>query len=128
MEQTVQKKLSQYDIVLNHLKSGKEITQLEATQKYRILRLGAIIFNLRKDGYIISTRIEHKPNQYGNISNYAVYKLLLKKYLIEWETCYNEDFPEQRGEMIVEAINEEEAAKQFDVFHAVIIGISEVKG
>lgn len=50
----------------------------------------------------------------------------MKKYRIEWETCYCEDFPEKMGEMIVEAENEKEAAKQFNVFHAVIIKISEV--
>ena len=126
MEQRVQKK-SQYDVILEHLKSGKEISQFEATQKYRILRLGAIIFNLRKDGYNISTRIEHKPNQYGNISNYAVYKMHLKKYRIEWETCYCDDWAEKSGVKIVEAINEEEAAKKFKVFNAAIMEISEVK-
>jgi hypothetical protein len=69
-------KMSQSKVVLKHLESGKEITQLEATQKYGILRLGAIIFNLRKDGYKITSRLEHKPNRYGNTSNYAIYKLI----------------------------------------------------
>lgn len=126
MEQKSNNKISQTDVVLTHLKEGKTITQLEATQKYRILRLGAIIFNLRKAGYKISTRIEHKPNQYGNTSNYAVYKMLLKKYCIEWETCYDEDCDEQTGEMIVEAVDKEDAAKKFKVFHAIITRISEV--
>ena len=51
----------------------------------------------------------------------------MKTYLIEWETCYDEGFPETMGEYTVEAENEEEAAKTFNVFHAVIIRISEVK-
>ena len=51
----------------------------------------------------------------------------MKTYLIEWETCYGEDFPERQGEYIVEAENEEEAAKTFNIFHAVITRISEVK-
>jgi hypothetical protein len=68
--------MSQYEIVLKHLKKGKEITQLEATKKYGILRLGAIIFNMRRDGHIITTRMERNPNRYGHVSNYAVYKLL----------------------------------------------------
>jgi hypothetical protein len=79
MEQKANKKISQTTVILNHLKQGKEITQLEATKKYRVLRLGAIIFNLRRDGYKITTRLEHKPNQYGNTSNYAVYKLIQKE-------------------------------------------------
>lgn len=69
-------KMSQSKVILKHLESGKEITQLEATQKYGILRLGAIIFNLRKDGYRIMSRREHNPNRYGNVSNYAIYKLI----------------------------------------------------
>ena len=71
-----QEKMSQSKVVLVHLQSGKELSQLEATQKYGILRLGAIIFNLRKEGYKISSRLERKPNRYGNTSNYAVYKLI----------------------------------------------------
>ena len=127
MEQTIQKKLTQYDVVLEHLKEGKELSQLEATEKYGILRLGAIVFNLRRDGYDISTRMEHSPNRYGHISNYAVYKLHLKKYRIEWETCHGEDYREQSGVVTVEALDEKEAAEKFDVFHAVITRISEVK-
>lgn len=68
--------MSQYDVVVKHLKDGKEISQLEATEKYGILRLGAIICKMRKQGYEISTKIERKPNRYGHVSNYAVYKLL----------------------------------------------------
>lgn len=71
-----QEKETHKKIVLKHLQSGKELSQLEATQKYGILRLGAIIFNLRKEGYKIVTRMEHKPNRYGNTSNYGVYKLI----------------------------------------------------
>lgn len=51
----------------------------------------------------------------------------MKKYLIEWETCYCEDFPEKMGEYIVEAENEKEAIKDFNIFHAVITRITEVK-
>ena len=72
----LQEKMSQSKVVLKHLQSGKELSQLEATQKYGILRLGAIIFNLRKEGYNISTRLCHDSNRYGNASNYAVYKLI----------------------------------------------------
>ena len=71
-------KKSQYSVILSVLESGQEISQLEATKKYGILRLGAIIFNLRKNGYNILTRKVSKPNRYGNISNYAVYKLIQK--------------------------------------------------
>lgn len=51
----------------------------------------------------------------------------MKRYLIEWETCYCEDYPELQGSYIEEAENEQEAVKKFNVFHAVITKISEVK-
>ena len=74
--------MSQSKAVLNHLLSGKPLSQLEATQKYGATRLGAIIFNLRKAGHVISTELVHTPNRYGNTSNYAIYKLIKKENLI----------------------------------------------
>ncbi len=70
--------MSQQEMVLKHLKEGKEISPLEALTKYGSLRLGAIIFNLRKEGYNISTRLEYHKNKSGNTSHYAVYKLIQK--------------------------------------------------
>lgn len=67
--------MSQYQQVLEHLEKGYSISQLEATQKYGILRLGAIIFNLRKAGYSISTEIVRNKNKNGHTTNYAVYRL-----------------------------------------------------
>lgn len=54
----------------------------------------------------------------------------MKQFLIEWETDYCENYPERTGEYIIEAENEEEAAKKFNLISfskAVIINISEVK-
>lgn len=51
----------------------------------------------------------------------------MKKWLIEWETCFCEDFPERQGEYTVQAENKQEAVKSFNIFHAVITRISEVK-
>jgi len=48
------------------------------------------------------------------------------KYLVEWETCYCEDYPEQSGSYTVEANNIQEVVDKFNMFHAVIINISEV--
>tara|TARA_R110000824_G_scaffold95302_1_gene229243 strand:+ start:3346 stop:3564 length:219 start_codon:yes stop_codon:yes gene_type:complete len=36
--------------VLAHLLSGRTLTPIEAFDKYRTMRLGAIIFNLKKEG------------------------------------------------------------------------------
>lgn len=63
--------MSQRDLVMNHLRSGKSISQLEALNLYGCLRLAVIINILRKRGNEIETlRIPHKG------SSYARYKLI----------------------------------------------------
>ena len=54
------KKISKQTKVLTHLQTYGSITPLEALNKYGSLRLGALIFNLRKDGYDITTNIVPK--------------------------------------------------------------------
>ena len=52
----------------------------------------------------------------------------MKKYTIEWETDFCEDFPEKNGFCTVEANSEDEAAQKFyakGIIKAVIIGITE---
>lgn len=50
--------------------SGKSITPLQALEKFRCLRLGARILDLRNEGYDIVTQIVHK-----NGKRFARYKL-----------------------------------------------------
>lgn len=64
-------KKSQNEIVLEHLKSGKTITGIEALSQYHIYRLSAIIFKLRRAGYNIET-----IDMEGENSRYAKYKLV----------------------------------------------------
>ena len=56
--------MSQSDQILNHLKSGKSITPLEALHLYGCFRLGARINDLRKDGYPIETEIIHENGKH----------------------------------------------------------------
>jgi hypothetical protein len=63
--------MSQKSNILNHLKSGKSITPLEALQKYGSFRLADRIFVLRNEGYNIVTN-----NIYENGKTYAQYTLL----------------------------------------------------
>ena len=52
----------------------------------------------------------------------------MKKYCIEWETCFCEDYPERSGNFTVEAESEKEAISKAQVpFHSVIIGLNEIK-
>lgn len=66
---------SQTGMVLRHLQSGKEINPLEALNKYGCYRLGAVIYNLKKEGYKIHTRIQRFKKPSGRDGHYAVYKL-----------------------------------------------------
>ena len=69
-------KNTQYELVLNHLKNHKNgITSMDAFQKYGITRLSGTIYNLKKDGYKISSTTETKKNRYGNSCSFARYKL-----------------------------------------------------
>ena len=54
------KKISKQEKVLTHLQVHGSITPLEALEKYGSFRLGALIFNLRKQGYDIKTNIVPK--------------------------------------------------------------------
>ena len=65
---TTQKKM-----ILEHLKRFGSIEPLTALREYGVYRLGAIIFNLRKDGENIKTetlksksRITGKPVHFAN--------------------------------------------------------------
>lgn len=51
--------------VLEHLKRYKKITPLEALKEYGSMRLGAIIFDLRKH-YKIKTNMIDVPTRFGN--------------------------------------------------------------
>ena len=66
---------SQAGLILMHLLSGKEINPIQSLNDYGCYRLSAIIFTLKREGYLIQTRIERftKPNE--KKGHYAVYKL-----------------------------------------------------
>ena len=66
-------KMTQYDYVLNHLKVYGEITPLDAYMDYAIMRLGAIIYEMRKDGYNLETNYTTLKNRFGSSVTYATY-------------------------------------------------------
>lgn len=61
--------------VLQHLKEHGSITQLEATELYGATRLSAIVFNLRRKGYAISSETQGAIDRHGHAVNYAKYVL-----------------------------------------------------
>jgi len=57
--------MTKKDMILNHLKKYKTITPKEAYFEYGSMRLGAVIFELRKD-YKIKTNMIDVPTRFGN--------------------------------------------------------------
>jgi len=62
--------MSQTEQILEHLKSGKEITPMDALVNYGCFRLGARIYDLRQQGYDIESELKQE-----NGKQYAVYRL-----------------------------------------------------
>lgn len=52
------------------------ITQLEAIRDISCMRLGARIFDLKREGYAIKKETETSKNRYGEDTSYARYRLV----------------------------------------------------
>lgn len=46
--------------VQNHLRRYSHITQKEAYERYRSMRLAAVVFNLKEEGWEIVTRMQNE--------------------------------------------------------------------
>tara|TARA_R100001198_G_C5178201_1_gene176002 strand:+ start:387 stop:602 length:216 start_codon:yes stop_codon:yes gene_type:complete len=68
-------KLTQKQKVLRHLKEIGAITPVQAFFDYSVMRLAAIVFNLKDEGYNIKTTILKSENKFGEPVRYAQYKL-----------------------------------------------------
>lgn len=71
-------KITHEKIVLDLLKKGK-IVNCWSILKYGITRLSSVIYNLKKDGYVINTVKRSGKNQYGNNSHWVEYYLVKDK-------------------------------------------------
>ena len=60
------------DMVLAQLKKApkKGVTSLDAFMKWRVTRLSSIIYNLKHQGYPITTEIKYEKGR-----SYAIYRL-----------------------------------------------------
>lgn len=72
------KKVNKTRLILEYLKEGNTLTQLEATEKFGTTRLGSIIFGLRKK-YEIETEIISAKDRWGDTSPVAKYKFIGEK-------------------------------------------------
>jgi len=71
----VHKPDSQHALVLDHMKHKGEINPKMAYERYGVYRLGAVIFNIKKEGYEVNSRIVHYTKPSGRRGRYAVYSL-----------------------------------------------------
>lgn len=70
----MKKQKSQIKDILAYLQRNGSITSMEAFEHFHATRLAAVIFNLRKLGYSITTEICNGKNDYGTYT-YAKYIL-----------------------------------------------------
>ena len=70
---------TQSERILRHLQDYGSITPVEAMAEYGIMRLGARIWDLKKQGHVISTERETGKNRYGEKTAYARYRLVRRE-------------------------------------------------
>lgn len=71
-----EKRMTQTQAIINHLLKFGSITSMEAFEKYGATRLSAIIFCLRKRGYMIINKEHETTNRFGGKVSYVEYKLI----------------------------------------------------
>tara|TARA_R100000908_G_C3631313_1_gene72042 strand:+ start:146 stop:367 length:222 start_codon:yes stop_codon:yes gene_type:complete len=64
------KKKTQKEEILKYFESGGVLTPIDALRKFGCFRLAAIVFDLKKEGHDIKTRLE-----YSGGKKFAKYKL-----------------------------------------------------
>lgn len=58
--------------ITEHLLSGRPLTQWECIQLYRHTRLGAVVHELRSQGYVIHTIMKPNANDNGMHAEYVL--------------------------------------------------------
>ena len=66
---------TQTDLIEQHLKEKGSITTWEAYEIFGITRLSDKIYQLRKNGYNISSNNTTKVNRYGHKVTFSTYRL-----------------------------------------------------
>ena len=70
--------MNQCELILRYILLHGSITPAEAYENLGIMRLGARIHELKKQGYNTITERETKNNRYGNKVTYARYRIQVK--------------------------------------------------
>ena len=65
--------MAQTEMILKHLQQRGSITPIEALERYGCMRLGARIWDLKRQGYAIQTARQEGVNRRGERVFYARY-------------------------------------------------------
>lgn len=68
--------MTQTERVLMYMRDVDSITQFEAMQDLGCMRLGARVYDLKREGYNIRRDMETSKNRYGEDTSYARYRLV----------------------------------------------------
>ena len=68
--------MTQTEKILRHLEDIGSITPMEAIRQYGIMRRGARIWDLKREGYPIEAKIITGKNRYGEPTRWAVYRMV----------------------------------------------------
>ncbi len=69
----MKKENTQKSMILKHLKDVGNITSWEAIKEYGATRLSAIIYDLKKDGYVFDEEWVSTTNRYGDPVSFKKY-------------------------------------------------------
>ena len=61
---------NQKEIILAHIKKYGNISTLEGYNYYKIMRVGSVINMLRKEGYVIETKMEYNKDKTKRYARY----------------------------------------------------------
>ena len=75
---TENNKVSQVELIADHLIKYGSISSIEAIEQFGCTRLSARISDLRKRGWPITSEMATAKNRYGHTTNYAVYRMEAK--------------------------------------------------
>jgi len=75
---TENNKVSQVQLIADHLIKYGSISSIEAIEQFGCTRLSARIADLRKRGWPITSEMATAKNRYGHTTNYAVYRMEAK--------------------------------------------------
>lgn len=84
---------TQNDMVLEHLRAKGTITPMEAMNQYGIMRLGARIWDLKRDGHRITRRLVSGKNRFGLRVDFAEYRLEENNVKSDYDTRQADENP-----------------------------------